>query len=99
MMNPSTLTTWTRRLRNHDGDAEQIGSELAQEMRRRWSRGERLGAEEMLRDHPELGECPQAAIDVIYEEYCERESAGEENIEQDILRRFPQWAAALRVML
>jgi serine/threonine protein kinase/Flp pilus assembly protein TadD len=82
-----------------DGATEQLALDLAREMRRRWHAGERLPAERFLSDHPALGSQPEAAVELIYEEYCLRQSAGDDGAEQDILRRFPQWAAPLRLML
>jgi hypothetical protein len=81
------------------GAAEQVGPELAREMRRRWRAGERTAAEEFLSRHPELWQQPEAAVDLIYEEYCLREASGQQGVEQDLLRRFPQWAGPLRIML
>jgi serine/threonine protein kinase/tetratricopeptide (TPR) repeat protein len=79
--------------------AEQLGIELAREMRRRWQCGEQPPAEEFLARHPELMQRPEAAVELIYEEFCLREFAGQPDVEEDILHRFPQWAAPLRVML
>jgi serine/threonine protein kinase len=88
-----------------DGDvpcgsaAERLGIDLAREMRRHWRAGERIGAEEFLSRRPEVSQSPQAAVELIYEEYCLRQAAGEDGVEQDLLNRFPQWAGPLRVML
>jgi serine/threonine protein kinase/Tfp pilus assembly protein PilF len=81
------------------GVTEQFGRVLANEMRRRWRRGDRPPAEEFLSRHPQLLERPEAAFELIYEEYCLRLSQDDADAEQDILRRFPQWAGPLRVML
>src|SRR5262245_58248951 len=72
--------------------------DFAEELRRRWRRGECVRAEEIFTLHPQLRDDPESAIDLIYEEYNLRCAAGEHDVEHDILRRFPQWAAPLRVM-
>jgi serine/threonine protein kinase len=78
---------------------DSLAERLAEEMRRRWRRGERPLAEEFLRRHPELWDRPQAAAELIYEEICLREEDGEPGADEDVLHRFPQWAAPLRVLL
>jgi eukaryotic-like serine/threonine-protein kinase len=80
-------------------DSASLGVQLARELRRLWRHGARPMAEELLNQHAELRQSPEAAIDVIYEEYCLRQSAGEIDADQDILRRFPQWREPLQVML
>ena len=77
---------------------ESLAHQAVREMRRRWRRGERPNAEEILSQHAELGDSPEAAIDVIYEEFCLRHATGEHDVEQDLLRRFPHWREPLRVM-
>jgi serine/threonine protein kinase/Flp pilus assembly protein TadD len=81
------------------GSTEQLGLRLAGELRRRWQSGEQIPAEQLLVQHPELSQHPEAAIELIYEEYCQREAAGQKGVEQDLVRRFPQWASQLAVML
>ena len=81
------------------GTTDEVVSDLAREMRRQWSRGERPGAAEFFARRPQLREQPEAAVELIYEEYCLRQRAGEQSVEPDILQRFPQWAGPLRVML
>ncbi len=79
--------------------AEKLASELAQQMQQRWREGEQVGTEYFLSAKPELRQQPQVALELIYEEYCLRQAAGHENVEQEILGRYPHWAAQLRVML
>jgi serine/threonine protein kinase len=81
------------------GVTEQLGLEVAGEMRRRWRAGQQPVAEEFFSRRPELLQRPEAAVELIYEEYCLRQSAGDEGVEEEVLRRFPQWAGPLRVML
>jgi serine/threonine protein kinase/tetratricopeptide (TPR) repeat protein len=78
---------------------DQLGIELAREMRHRWQCGEQPRAEEFLIRRPELADRPEAAVELIYEEYCLREQSEEADVEEDLLRRFPQFADPLRVML
>ena len=78
---------------------DRVGAELAREMRQRWHAGEQPRAEEFFDRHPSLMQNPEAAVELIYEEYCLRDAAGQGDVEAEMLRRFPQWAAPLRVML
>jgi serine/threonine protein kinase/tetratricopeptide (TPR) repeat protein len=81
------------------GAIEQIGRRLAAEMRQRWARGERPIAEEFFRADPRVQDQPEAALELIYEEYCLRRSSDDSEAEAEVLGRFPQWASQLRVML
>ncbi len=78
---------------------DSLAERLAEEMRRRWERGENPRAEELLDRHPELWDHPEAAAELIYEEVCLRRERGEANASGEVLRRFPHWAAQLRVLL
>src|SRR2546423_2595822 len=76
-----------------------LGERLAEEMVRRWWEGERPLAEEFLTQHPELWQRPEAALDLIYEEFCLRQQYGQETDPQDLFRRFPQWRSELEILL
>ncbi len=76
----------------------ELAADSVEEMRRRWLAGDRVTAEHFLAAHPGLSESPEAAIDVVYEEYCLRQMSGDLDVEPTMLARFPQWAAPLRVM-
>jgi serine/threonine protein kinase len=78
---------------------DRLGQDLAHEFRLRWHRGEQLTSEQFLNEQPQLWHQPEVAVDVIYEEYCQRLAAGHEDVERDILSRFPQWEGPLRLML
>jgi serine/threonine protein kinase/tetratricopeptide (TPR) repeat protein len=65
----------------------------------RWRRGERPLVEEYLARHPELAKQPEAAIDLIYEEFCLRQEHGSQLPPDDLVRRFPQWRTELLVLL
>ena len=71
---------------------------LIQEFERRWRRGERPSVEEFLRLHPELNDEPSAAVELIYEEICQRRHAGETVSEEQIATRFPQWRSQLELL-
>src|SRR5262249_42697061 len=83
----------------HSEDLEALASRLAGEMRRRWQQGERPLTEEYLSAYPALGAHPPAAAELIYEEICLRRESGQSGCTSEVLRRFPQWGAPLRVML
>jgi eukaryotic-like serine/threonine-protein kinase len=77
---------------------DSLAERLAAEMRRRWQEGERPTADEYLAAHAALRECPQAAAELIYEEVCLRREAGQAGRTDEVLRRYPQWAAQLRAL-
>ena len=62
-----------------------------------WRRGEHVLVEDVLDNHPELGE--EAAIRLIYEEVCLRLEAGQSVDPAEIARRFPQWRDELEILL
>ena len=72
---------------------------LARELRRQWRVSRTTRAEAFLARHPDLWETPEAAVELVYEEYCLRRGAGESGVEEELLGRFPQWAGPLGVML
>jgi serine/threonine protein kinase len=76
-----------------------LSERLAADMARRWARGERPRAEDFLAQHPDLWDQPEAAIDLVYEEICQRREHGEAAAADEVLRRFPQWRPQLEVLL
>jgi serine/threonine protein kinase len=72
---------------------------IAIEMRSRWEVGERPLTEEFLAAHPTLNNHPGAIGELIYEEVCLRRERGQTGCSSEVLRRFPQWADQLRVLL
>ena len=72
---------------------------LAEEMAQRWQKGEQPLTEEYLALYPELGNQPTAAVELIYEELCLRQEAGQEVNAAEVLRRFPHWRQQLQVVL
>ena len=81
------------------GDAEALVARLSEEMARRWRQGECPVVEQFLARHAELGNQPEAVLDLIYEELALRREYGREVAPSEILRRFPQWEAQLRILL
>lgn len=78
--------------------AEALAARLVGEMAQRWRQGDRPLAEEFLERCPDLLGQPQAAADLIYEEYCLRNELGPEIPAAEFFERFPQWRAQLEVM-
>jgi serine/threonine protein kinase/tetratricopeptide (TPR) repeat protein len=79
--------------------AADLGENLAADMAMAWRRGERPSTEEYLDRYPELLHLPEDVLRLIYEEVCLRQERGEAAEPQELLRRFPQWANELAVML
>jgi serine/threonine protein kinase/Flp pilus assembly protein TadD len=77
---------------------EALVEALLDEMRQRWQAGERPLVEEFLARHPELGDHPEAAAELIYEEVCLRQEYRVGGTGSDVVRRFPQWREPLRVL-
>lgn len=76
-----------------------LADALAADMRRRWGRGDRAVTEDYLAAHPVLRAHPGAAGELIYEEVSLRRERGEAGGSDEVLRRFPEWAGPLRVLL
>src|SRR5262245_8142197 len=78
-----------------------VAAQLAEELAARWRHGERPGAEEFLARQPELGDRPEAALALIYEELCQRKEHGEspEAAVAAVQARFPQWQAQIEALL
>jgi predicted Ser/Thr protein kinase len=68
---------------------------LLTEQRQRWAWGDRVRVEGLLRQHPELGDDPEAVLDLIYQEVFLRERQGQTPERDEYLQRFPQLADAL----
>src|SRR5262245_60481534 len=72
---------------------------LIAEMGRRWQAGERPLVEDFLARHPWLSDAPDAALDLIYEEWTLRQRHGAPAEPAALLARFPRWRAALAMLL
>lgn len=81
-----------------DGLDDLVGR-LAEGMAQRWREGERPLAEHYFETHPELWQQPEAAAELIYEEFCLRQQHGVEASPAELYRRFPQWRMQLEVLL
>jgi serine/threonine protein kinase/tetratricopeptide (TPR) repeat protein len=80
-------------------DADRLVETLAEDMARRWHRGEQLRAEEYLRLHPPLVDQPAAALELVYEEIHLRQEHGQEVHAEELFARFPQWRRQLQALL
>jgi serine/threonine protein kinase len=76
--------------------AAQLVEELRAEQRGCWLRGERVGVEVYLAQHPALQADTDGAVKLIYHEVLLREERGEAPQLDEYLQRFPQWADRLR---
>src|SRR5688500_10811275 len=56
---------------------EQLAAVLAVDQRERWLGGERVGAEDYLRDHPALAADVERALELVYGEFLLREELDE----------------------
>jgi hypothetical protein len=70
-------------------DSQSLLRAVLDEQSVRWGRGERLLAEQVFERHPELLENPDAALDVIYQEFLLRREQGEWPQPEEFVRRFP----------
>lgn len=74
----------------------QLAGILRVDQRERWHRGERIPAESYLLRHLPIHEDPEAALDLIFNEFLLRDRQGETPKPEEFARRFPQHAAVLR---
>ncbi|MEP3479951.1 MAG: serine/threonine-protein kinase [Fuerstiella sp.] len=65
--------------------------EAIDRLRESWRGKNRLSAEELLKQHPQLADDPNSAVDVIYAEILLREEHGERPSKDEYCRRFPQY--------
>src|SRR5580704_2152589 len=78
---------------------ETLAAALAAEMIERWRQGERPLPEEFLNRQPELWNHPEAAAELIYEEFCLRQEFGPSIPASQVIDRFPQWRLQLELLL
>jgi formylglycine-generating enzyme required for sulfatase activity/serine/threonine protein kinase len=78
-----------------DSLPERLLDAVLAEQRRDWIAGERIRADEMLRQHPELADEPACAAELIYHEFSLRQELGESPDWQQQLRHYPEHAALL----
>jgi serine/threonine protein kinase/WD40 repeat protein len=73
--------------------------EACADLVRRLRAGEPAAAEEYIASFPALADDTESAVELIYTEFAACEELGRPLDEPALLRRFPQWAAALRRQL
>ncbi len=95
-MSRSSLDDPTRQA---DDGAAALAATLADAMASAWRRGDRAGAQAALAAHPEVADCPEAAVRLIYEEVLLRRELGDEPGADELLARFPRWADELAMLL
>ena len=78
-----------------DGLPERLLDAVLAKQRRDWIAGERIPADETLRQHPELADEPACAAELIYHEFSLRQELGESPDWQQELRHYPEHAALL----
>lgn len=81
------------------GDGTSRASLAVREFARRWEQGSPLAAEEFLAAHAELARRKPFALQVAYEEYCQRTSAGELVDAVAYCQRFPDLGTSLAQLL
>jgi serine/threonine protein kinase len=76
--------------------ADALAAQLKEELAERWRQGDRPLAEELLTQHPQLWSQPEAALELIYEEICQRRAHEQPSESADFQRRFPQWGEQVK---
>jgi tetratricopeptide (TPR) repeat protein/tRNA A-37 threonylcarbamoyl transferase component Bud32 len=77
----------------------QLAAVLRADQRGHWQAGDPVPAEDYLRRHPAVAADPDAAADLIYNEFLLREGRGERPDADEYARRFPQHAELLRAQI
>jgi serine/threonine protein kinase/Flp pilus assembly protein TadD len=72
---------------------------LAADVIARWERGEPADTRAVLATHPEVVRHPSVVLDLAYEEYCQRISAGESIDTDSFCARFPDYASQISRLL
>src|ERR1700730_5691511 len=68
------------------------------EQRRDWTSGKRTPVAELLQQNPALPPDPAQAAELVYHEFVLRQEEGASPCWDDLLRRFPKCADALRLL-
>jgi serine/threonine-protein kinase len=74
---------------------ERLVEALREDQARRWQAGQRVPAEDYLRQYPSVRASTEAAVDLIYAEFLLRERLGDRPDTGEYLRRFPEYADVL----
>src|ERR1700753_263094 len=80
-------------------DRERLVRLLLVDQHQRWSTGRPQPVEFYSRDHPGLRDDLEGLLDLVYNEICLRERAGETVALTDYLLRFPELGRALEVQM
>ena len=80
-----------------DGEESSWISHQVDDMAAAWARGERVSAEAILAENSDIAD--EAAIRLIYEEFCLRRESGEDVATSEFVSRFPRWKDELGVLL
>ncbi len=81
------------------GEPSAEETEALRAMSEGWRGGHPEPAESLLARYPRLAAQPEAAVRLVYEEWCLREELGERLDSQTFYQRFPQWREPLQVVL
>jgi serine/threonine protein kinase len=77
----------------------ELAAALRADQRQRWQAGEGVPAEHYLQRHPALVADPEAALDLIFNEFLLRERLGEAPDAAEYRRRFPEFAEPLQAQI
>ncbi len=78
---------------------DEIAPIVREDLRNRYHRGEQVSAEWYLRLFPGLAQDSEAAMDLIFTEYLQRERQGKCPDPEELPLRFPQYASQLRLQI
>lgn len=76
-----------------------LAQRWADDLSRRWQTGERPLTEEYLRRDPEVASRADAALEIVYEEICQRREIGDAIDASVWVARFPQWRSKIERLL
>lgn len=79
-------------------DVDDPFESLTRELVASWERGERRPAEHFLNRNPQLRDNTEAAVALVYEEYCLRQELGESVAPGEYYERFAKWRAELELL-
>src|SRR5947209_8627240 len=87
----------TRPANGNEPGRSDLRSRLEADQRRRWQAGERVAVEAYLEQEPALRDDADAVLDLLFREVTLREERGEAPPLDELLRRFPQYDALVRL--
>jgi tetratricopeptide (TPR) repeat protein len=80
-------------------DPLDLAAVLRVDQRQRWLNGQRIPAEHYMSAYPAVMADAEAALDIVYAEYCLRQEQGETVSPLEFLHRFPSLAQQLQLQL